>query len=92
MIRALRTASTGMQAQQRQVETIANNIANVNTTGFKASRAHFEDLISQFIVGTSGTNQVGKGVSLARVESLFTQGAMQNTGVPTDMADRKSVV
>ena len=41
MIRALRTASTGMQAQQRQVETIANNIANVNTTGFKKNRLAF---------------------------------------------------
>ena len=86
LLASLYTANTGLGAAGTAIGVIGNNIANVNTTGFKASRAHFEDLISQFIVGTSGTNQVGKGVSLARVESLFTQGAMQNTGVPTDMA------
>ncbi len=86
LLASLYTANTGLGAAGTAVGVIGNNIANVNTTGFKGSRAHFQDLISQFIVGTTGTNQVGKGVSLARIEALFTQGAMQNTGVPTDMA------
>ncbi len=86
MIRAMGSAASGMKAQQMNIDTIANNLANVNTTGFKSSRCHFQDLISQFIVGTTGSNQVGKGVSLERIESMFTQGSLQHTGVPTDMA------
>jgi flagellar hook protein FlgE len=86
LMASLYTANTGLGAAGTAVGVIGNNLANVNTTGFKASRAHFQDLISQFIVGTTGTNQVGKGVSLERIEHLFTQGAMQHTGVPTDLA------
>jgi len=86
LLASLYTANTGLAAAGTAVGVIGNNLANVNTTGFKASRAHFQDLISQFIVGTTGSNQVGKGVTLERIEALFTQGSMQHTGVPTDLA------
>lgn len=86
LLASLYTANTGLGAAGAAVGVIGNNLANVNTTGFKASRCHFQDLISQFIVGTTGSNQVGKGVSLERIEQMFTQGSLQQTGVPTDMA------
>ncbi len=86
LLASLYTANSGLGAAGTAVGVIGNNLANVNTTGFKASRAHFQDLISQFVVGTTGTNQTGKGVTLARIEALFTQGSINHTGVPTDMA------
>ena len=50
---ALRTSATGMMAQQIRTEVIANNLANVNTTGFKGSRAHFQDLLYQTVQGAA---------------------------------------
>ena len=77
---ALRTSATGMAAQQTRTEVIANNLANVNTTGFKRSRAQFEDLLYQTmqgpaVLGSSETNtmpaiQVGRGTRLAAVQAL----------------------
>ena len=59
MIRALYTAATGMEAQQVNIDSIANNIANVNTTGFKQARAEFQDLLYQSIrpAGTSASTK-----------------------------------
>jgi flagellar basal-body rod protein FlgG len=95
MIKALNTAATGMQAQQTNMDVIANNLANVNTTGFKKSRAEFEDLLYQTIKepGTqSGANsispvgvQVGLGVRTAAVAKEFTEGSPRLTGRPLDM-------
>ena len=82
---ALRAAATGMRAQQTRTEVIANNLANVNTTGFKRSRAHFEDLLYQTVqgstsvgapdAGTTPAIQVGRGVRLSAVQRLHAQGA-----------------
>jgi flagellar basal-body rod protein FlgG len=93
---ALRTSATGMAAQQTRSEVIANNLANVNTTGFKRSRAHFVDLLYQTVQGpatlggpepgTLPAVQVGRGVRLAAVERLHTQGAFEQTGRPMDFA------
>lgn len=93
---ALRTSATGMMAQQLRTEVIANNLANVNTTGFKGSRAHFEDLLYQTvqgasIVGNPDTNtmpavQVGRGTRLAAVQRLHSQGAVEETTRPLDLA------
>jgi flagellar basal-body rod protein FlgG len=93
---ALRTAATGMMAQQLRTEVIANNLANVNTTGFKRSRAHFEDLLYQnvqnpSIVGNPDTNtmpaiQVGRGTRLAAVQRLHGQGALEQTSRSLDVA------
>ncbi len=93
---ALRTAATGMAAQQTRTEVIANNLANVNTTGFKRSRAQFEDLLYQTMqgaqtLGTSETNtapaiQIGRGTRLTAIQRLDTQGALEQTGRSLDVA------
>jgi len=95
-MRALFTAATGMEAQQSQIDTIANNIANVGTTGFKRSRTEFQDLFYETLraPGASGTDgsilptgvQVGHGVKLAAVNTLYTPGDRLNTGNPLDLA------
>ena len=93
---ALSAAATGMMAQQLRTEVIANNLANVNTTGFKRSRAHFEDLLYQTVQGaavvgqpdsqTQPSIQVGRGTRLVGVQRLHTQGAMETTNRPLDVA------
>lgn len=96
MMRSLWTAATGMVAQQTNIDVISNNLANVNTTGFKKSRAEFEDLMYQTlsIAGTlnEGGNrlptgfQVGMGVRPVTVHKFFSQGSFQNTGNSLDVA------
>lgn len=96
MMRALWTAASGMTAQQYNVDTIANNLSNVNTTGFKKIRAEFEDLIyqTQNRAGTPATentlrplgNQVGHGTKIAATQRIFEQGKMQSTNLLTDVA------
>jgi len=76
----------GLNTSGIGVSVVGDNIANSNTTGFKAGRAHFEDLLSEFIVGAAGANQLGRGVTLQRIEKMFSQGSFQSTGVPTDLA------
>jgi flagellar basal-body rod protein FlgG len=93
---ALRTAATGMAAQQARTEVIANNLANVNTTGFKRSRAHFVDLLYQTVQGaqtvsnadanTTPAIQVGRGTRLAGITRLHSQGALEQTQRPLDLA------
>ncbi len=90
MIRALWTSATGMQAQQTNIDVIANNLANVNTTAFKQSRASFQDLLYANIrpagseTSTAGTSvpvgiQLGHGVKVASVGKEFTQGSAVHT-------------
>jgi len=96
MMRALWTAASGMTGQQFNIDTISNNLSNVNTTGFKKTRADFEDLLYQTsrIAGTPATElttiptgiQVGHGVKVAATQKEFTQGALQSTGNVGDMA------
>ena len=95
MIRALYSAASGMSAQQLNVDTIANNLANASTTGFKARRAQFEDLIYQNMVqpGASAGQQtivpsglqVGLGTRAASNEIIFTQGTFNTTNNPLDV-------
>jgi len=95
MIRALFTASTGMVSQQLNVDTISNNLANVNTTGFKKSRVNFQDLLYETIqpagteLNTGATIpegiQVGHGVRPAAIAKVFTQGNLIQTGNDTDI-------
>ena len=96
-MRALTIAATGMSAQERNLEVIANNVANINTTGFKRSRAEFTDLIYQTerLMGVSncGRNatvpegaQIGLGVRTAAVRTVNLQGALTNTGNLLDLA------
>lgn len=94
MMRALYTASTGMYAQQLNVDTLAHNMSNVNTTGYKKQRVEFQDLLYQTITRpSSGYNsnqpvglEVGLGVRPAATTTLFTQGNPQQTGNPLDVA------
>lgn len=95
MIKSLSTAATGMQAQQTNLDVIANNLANVNTTGFKKSRAEFEDLMYQNVKepGTqTGENaisptgvQIGLGVKTSAVERNMESGAAVITKGPLDL-------
>ncbi|WP_020565744.1 flagellar basal-body rod protein FlgG [Methylosarcina fibrata] len=94
--RALSVAQTGLEAQQTRMAVIANNLANVNTTGFKKSRAIFEDLVYQNIrqVGAQSTQntelpsglQLGTGVRTVATEKLHTQGNIQQTENSLDVA------
>ncbi len=95
MMRALYTAASGMIAQQYNMDTISNNIANVNTTGFKENTARFQDLVYQQIqapgapVGASIVpvgQQVGLGVKVTSSEKIFTQGSIVQTSNPLDVA------
>ncbi len=96
-MRALSIAATGMSAQQLNVEVIANNIANINTTGFKRAKAEFTDLIYQIERAAGVSNrgsdsaipegaQVGLGVRTAAVRNLHVQGSMSSTGNSFDLA------
>ncbi|MGA2509705.1 MAG: flagellar hook protein FlgE [Candidatus Acidiferrales bacterium] len=85
---AFSVALSGLNASSQALSVISNNLANMNTVGFKSADANFQDLFYQQI-GTSGNDnpeQVGEGVQIGSVESQFTQGSIQSTGVPTDVA------
>lgn len=96
MIHSLLTAKTGLDAMQTQLDVITNNLANVNTNGFKRSRAVFEDLLYQNIrqPGAQSSQQtqlpsglqVGTGVRPVAAERIFTEGALQQTGNDKDVA------
>jgi flagellar basal-body rod protein FlgG len=86
---SLYTAATGMSAMQMNMDTIANNLANVNTTAFKGTKLSFEDLLYQQVGDRQAARQgaqVGMGVAPARTELSFTQGDIKDTGVDTNMA------
>jgi flagellar hook protein FlgE len=77
---------SGMRTNESAIGVIGNNIANINTIGFKGSRAVFADLLSKSILGTAGASQAGQGAGLAAVQRMVTQGAMLGTNVTTDLA------
>jgi flagellar basal-body rod protein FlgG len=96
MMRALNTAATGMAAQQTNVDVIANNLANVNTTGFRRSRAEFQDLIYQTLRAPGGASgdgqrmptglQIGQGVRTVATAQVHLQGSLSQTGGALDVA------
>jgi len=96
MMRSLWTAASGMIGQQFNIDTISNNLSNVNTTGFKKQRAEFEDLLYQTVLaaGTPATEiteiptgiQVGHGVKVAATQKMFEQGSLQSTENKLDLA------
>ena len=96
MIRSLWTSATGMQAQALNLDVISNNLANVNTSGFKKSRAEFQDLLYETIkpAGTSSSQdtqvpagiQLGHGTRPSTILKIFTQGNMENTQNELDLA------
>ena len=95
MMRSLFSGVSGLKSHQTRMDVIGNNIANVNTTGFKSSRVTFADTLSQTMTDASapadtkgGTNpkQVGLGTGVASIDTLFTDGSTQSTGKNTDVA------
>lgn len=94
MMRSLFSGVAGLKGHQTRMDVIGNNIANVNTTGFKSSRVTFADTLNQTVSGASapngnigGTNpkQIGLGVGVATIDTLFTDGSVQSTGKNTDL-------
>lgn len=96
MMTSLFTASTGMSAQQSEIDTIANNLANVNTTGFKKTRNNFQDLLysSEITPGSSTSTSTmaptgihkGHGVKLVGTQKVFSQGNITHTGNDLDLS------
>ena len=96
MLPALWVAKTGLSAQDMNLTTISNNLANVSTTGFKRDRAEFEDLLYQIRRQPGGQSsqdselptglQLGTGVRIAGTQKIFTAGSLQTTEQPLDMA------
>ncbi|OGJ84280.1 MAG: hypothetical protein A2268_02775 [Candidatus Raymondbacteria bacterium RifOxyA12_full_50_37] len=95
MVRSLYSAISGLRNHQVKLDIIGNNIANVNTTGFKAGRVTFEESMAQLLKGSSrppgfqgGTNpiQVGLGMAVGSIDTLTTQGNLESTGQITDLA------
>lgn len=95
MIGALWTAATGMDGQQTNIDVIANNLANVNTTGFKKSRVNFQDLMYQHIIQPGTPNaqgnqipvglEIGHGSKVSATQKIFTTGSQQPTGNQLDI-------
>src|ERR1700681_578292 len=95
MMRSMFAAISGLKNHQTFMDVVGNNIANVNTTGFKQSRVTFEDILSQTVRGASGPQggrggvnpeQIGLGVVLGGIDTIQSQGTLQSTGKSTDMA------
>lgn len=95
MLRSLYSGVSGMRGFQTKLDVIGNNIANVNTTGFKAGRVMFKDVLSQTVSGvtapnsntTGGVNakQIGLGSTLGAIDTVHTPGSAMTTNVPTDL-------
>src|SRR4030066_111317 len=92
---ALSAGVTGLQVHQKMLDISGNNLANVNTTAFKASRITFSELLSETIkkasqptatVGGTNPQQMGSGVGVAGISPTMTQGGIENTGNPLDLA------
>jgi flagellar hook protein FlgE len=86
MLTSLYTGVSGINTHMGQLSVVGNNIANMNTYGFKGSRTYFSDIINQSLTGVSGSSQVGLGVNLGAVMPSFTQGAFESTENPLDLA------
>jgi flagellar hook protein FlgE len=95
MMRSMFSGVSGLRAHQTMMDIVGQNIANVNTAGYKSSQVTFQEALTQTLAGPSGagttrggTNplQIGLGVKVASIDGVFTQGATQVTGRPTDLA------
>ncbi len=95
MMRSMFAGVSGLRSHQTMMDVVGNNIANVNTAGFKSAQVTFEEALAQTLQGPAGagtarggTNplQIGLGVKVSSIDGVFTQGATQVTGRPTDLA------
>lgn len=101
MMRALFAGVSGLRNHQTRMDVIGNNIANVNTVGFKGSRVTFKEAFFQMLSGASRSQQdqgglnpmeIGTGVNLGSIDTLFTQGSLETTGQPLDLAIQGSAL
>ncbi|MBU0665448.1 MAG: flagellar hook protein FlgE [Proteobacteria bacterium] len=83
---ALYSGVSGLNTNSQAMSVIGNNLANTNTVGFKGSRTIFSDLLSSTVFGSGGASQVGRGVGMSKVDSIFSQGTFESTESDTDLA------
>jgi flagellar hook protein FlgE len=86
VLSSLYTGVSGLQAQGEALGVVSDNIANANTTGFKASRAEFQDIVAKSLKGVLGGNQIGRGTHIGAVNPIMTQGNIDSTEKATDLA------
>ena len=95
MMRSMFAGVSGLRSHQTMMDVVGNNIANVNTAGFKSAQVTFEEALTQTLQGPAGSGnsrggtnplQIGLGTKVASIDGVFTQGATQVTGRPTDLA------
>ncbi len=86
ILRSLNTGASGLRAHSEAMSVTSDNLANVNTVGYKRSRAVFEDILGRSIAGAGNVPQAGAGSALAHIEQMWSQGALLTTDSPTDLA------
>lgn len=86
VLNAMNSGVSGLMAEDQAIGVVGDNIANVNTTGFKSQRAIFQDVLGHSILAGTSSALPGSGVRVGSVQQMFTQGALSNTGVSTDLA------
>jgi flagellar hook protein FlgE len=86
VLKAMYSGVSGLRAEGEALGVVGDNIANVNTVGFKGQRAIFQDVLGHSILAGTGSSLPGSGVKVGDIQQLFTQGTLQNTGVGTDVA------
>jgi flagellar hook protein FlgE len=86
VLRAMYSGVSGLRAEGEALGVVGDNIANVNTVGFKGQRAVFKDVLGHSILAGTASAMPGSGVEIGSVQQMFTQGSLMNTGVSTDLA------
>lgn len=86
ILRSLNTGAAGLRAHSDAIDVVGDNIANVNTVGFKRSRAIFQDMLGRSIAGASAVPSAGGGSRVSKVQQMWSQGALMTTDSPTDLA------
>lgn len=86
VLKAMNTGVSGLRAESEALGVVSDNIANVNTVGFKGQRVVFQDVLGHSILAGEGSNLPGSGVRVGAVQQMFNQGSLSNTGIATDMA------
>jgi flagellar hook protein FlgE len=86
VLNAMNSGVSGLMAEDQAINVVGDNIANVNTTGFKSQRAIFQDVLGHSILAGTSSALPGSGVRVGKVQQMFTQGSLSNTGVSTDLA------
>jgi flagellar hook protein FlgE len=86
VLSAMNSGVSGLRAESEAISVVGDNIANVNTTGFKSQRVIFQDVLGHSILAGTASALPGSGVKVGDIQQLFTQGSLSNTGVATDLA------